>query len=118
MERAENPRSQSVMQAASLIRGAFAGLIATVIAAGAIADGALARTASGGTDSGLGACQRAVSRIGAEMSHRLDSSAAGEEIYLFIVRGHGGEYSVRCDGRTGSLGAVDRLARSGDAEGE
>ena len=95
--------------------------LSTSLAIACIAMAALSPTASarGGAPSasdGLTTCQRAVSRIGAQMGHTLQKDADGSDIYVFVVRSDGGNYSVRCNGGTGTLGTIDRVAHSpGDA---
>lgn len=77
-----------------------------------------ARTAAGASRSdGLGACQRAVSRIGAQMGHELSRSPDGYETYVFTIRSDGGDYRVPCDATTASLGTVERLSETRDPAG-
>ncbi len=85
----------------------------------ALAPASLARGGAPAASDGLTTCQRAVSRIGAQMGHTLQKDADGSDIYVFIVRSDGGNYSVRCNGGTGTLGTIDRVAHSaGDATAE
>ena len=82
---------------------------------------ASARVAAPTTGDALSVCQRAVSRIGAQMSHTLEAAPDGGDLYVFVIRSEGSRYTVRCDGRTGSLGEVervgtlDRMATSGSS---
>lgn len=71
-----------------------------------------ARTAAPSGEDGLGACQRAVSRIGAQMSHQRSVSPDGQETIQFVLRGEGGDYTVSCNARTGSIGAAVPVLRS------
>lgn len=73
----------------------------------ALAPAATARSGAPATGDGLTTCQRAISRIGAQMGHTLEKDAGGSDIYVFVVRSDSGDYSVRCDGSTGTLGAID-----------
>lgn len=93
--------------------GHASALALAAVATVAVAGLASARSGAPAAGDGLSQCQRAVSRIGAQLGHTVRPDADGHETYVFVVRSDGGEYAVHCDARTGSLGAIDRLARTG-----
>lgn len=84
-----------------------AALAAAAIAGVACIPAASARNAAPSQADALGTCQRAVSRIGAQMGHTQQRNSDGSESFVFVVRSDGGEYAVRCDGATGTLGAIE-----------
>ncbi|MDX2257299.1 MAG: hypothetical protein NW205_00125 [Hyphomicrobiaceae bacterium] len=89
--------------------GALAALGAVAASSPALARSAAPAVPDGVPD-GLGACLHAVSRIGAQMGHEVTQAAQGHEIYVFTVRSDGGQYRVPCDGKTATLGLVERVA--------
>ncbi len=82
-------------------------LAAAVLAGVAFIPAASARNAAPSQADALGTCQRAVSRIGAQMGHTQHKNSDGGDSFVFVVRSDGGEYAVRCDGATGTLGAIE-----------
>ena len=94
---------------ARLLPSAIAGIV--MLATG---PSAMATTGAPATGDGLTACERSVSRIGAQMGHTLQKGADGGVVYVFVVRSDGGNYAVRCEGGTGTLGAIDRLTHSAE----
>ena len=108
--------SSSPARAAIPARRALIASLALVAPFAAMpADARIAAGASG--SDGLGACQRAVSRIGAQMGHELSRSPDGHETYVFTIRSDGGDYRVPCDATTASLGTVERLSEPGNPAG-
>lgn len=94
-----------------ICRTATAGAAALAMIIGT--DAAGGRSLSPAADDALGSCQRAVSRIGAQIGHVKETTPEGKAVYVFTIRGNSQRYTVRCDAATGSLGAVERVASSG-----